>query len=376
MKVTFVLPILDHSGGNRVVAMHAAGLLARGHRVDIVVPRPGRQGLTASIGRLMRGQTSVAESSSAASRGSHVEDLGITPIIANRPGPVGATDVPDSDVVVATWWETAEWVLALQRSKGAKAYFVQGFEVFDYTPKDRVEATYRAPLNRITISNWLQAMLARDFGDHDVALVPNGVDTLHFSCTTHARQRDPTVGFIASTTPVKGLDTAVAALSRLRSSLPNLRLRAFGREALTPAAFRGLPIEHTEKLTQEQIRDIYATCDVWLAPSLSEGFGLPVLEAMACRTPVVSTRTGWAAEGIVDGLNGYLAEPLDDAMLAQHLATVLALDDIDWNRMSAAAHRTASAHGWPESTALFEAALLRLIANRAAEAQVTSTFPG
>ena len=373
MRVSFILPTLDYSGGNRVVAVHAAGLIERGHRVDVLVARPRRQILRESIGRILRGGLDATPASGVNDRrGSHVEDVGLIPIIARRPGPVLATDVPDADVIVATWWETAEWVLTMPRAKGAKVYFVQHYEVFDYTPKDRVEATYRAPLSRITISKWLQEMLARDFGDNHVDLVPNGVDAAHFSCTSRGRQREPTVGFIASTIPFKGLDTALAALSRLQAYVPALRVLAFGGETLTPAAIRGLPLQYIEKPTQVEIRDLYSSCDVWLAPSLSEGFGLPVLEAMACRTPVVSTRTGWAAHGIVAGINGHLAEPGDDAMLAHHLASVLSLDNQAWRRMSDAAHRTASALDWPTSTALFEAALLRLKAvGREAQADLS-----
>ena len=363
MRVTFVLPTLDYSGGNRVVAMHAAALIERGHRVNVVVPRPGAQALLrASIGRWLPERLEVALGGGKDTGGSHVQDRGLRPIVAARPGVVRVDDVPDADVIVATWWETAEWVQTMPGSKGAHAYFVQGYEVFDYTPKDRVQATYRAPLHRITISKWLQDLLARDFGDNDVDLVPNGVDLDHFSCAPRDKRPEPTVGFIAATTPVKGLDTAIAALRRLDACVPGLRVLAFGREAFPAREFGGLPLQYLERPTQAQIRDIYSRCDVWLAPSRSEGFNLPALEAMACRTPVVSTRTGWPAQGIVDGVNGYLAEPGDDATLARHLSTVLGLAPKDWLRMSQAAHSTASALTWDRSTSLFEAALMRAVA--------------
>ena len=372
MRVTFVLPTLDYSGGNRVVAMHAAALIERGHRVNVVVPRPGAQGLRASIGRWLPERLEVALSGGKDTDGSHVQDLGLQPIVAARPGAVRADDVPEADVIVATWWETAEWIQAMPASKGARAYFVQGYEVFDYTPRDRVHATYRAPLHRITISKWLQDLLARDFGDSDVDLVPNGVDLEHFSCAPRGKQQEPTVGFIAATTPVKGLDTAMAALRRLDAVVPALRVLAFGREAFAAREFGSLPLQYLERPTQAQIRDIYSRCDVWFAPSLSEGFNLPALEAMACRTPVVSTRTGWPAQGIVDGVNGYLAEPGDDATLAQQLSTVLGLAPKDWLRMSQAAYSTASALTWDRSTSLFEAALMRAVGRSASRSIVSS----
>lgn len=377
MRVTFILPTLDYSGGNRVVAVHAAGLMALGHQVSVVVPRPPQRRLRDSIAHILRRQPGAPSTSGFIEiQGSHVTDAGIVPLVAQMSGAVRAEDVPDADVVIATWWETAEWVLTMPSTKGAKVYFVQGYEVFDYTPKQRVEATYRAPLRRITISHWLRHKLARDFDDNDVDLVPNGVDTLHFSCPPRGRQLEPTLGFIAATTPVKGLDTAIATLSMLRARLPALRVLSFGQQSLAPEIFGDFTVRYVRQPTQAQIRDVYSRCDVWLAPSHSEGFGLPVLEAMACRTPVVSTRTGWPAHGIVDGSNGYLAEPGDSAMLAQHLETVLSLEDTAWCRMSEAARQTAAALDWSESTALFEAALLRLTSSgRETHARVTSTAP-
>jgi hypothetical protein len=72
---------------------------------------------------------------------SFFDNLAVEHKIIDRYRPVEDKDVPDADVVVATWWETAEWVAKLSPSKGAKAYFIQHHEVFDYVPQDRVEAT-------------------------------------------------------------------------------------------------------------------------------------------------------------------------------------------------------------------------------------------
>ena len=56
---------------------------------------------------------------------------------------------------MATWWETAEWVARYPASKGAKAYFIQHHEVHEGLPADRVNATWRLPMHKIVIANWL-----------------------------------------------------------------------------------------------------------------------------------------------------------------------------------------------------------------------------
>lgn len=361
MRVTFVLPTLDYSGGNRVIATHAAGLCSRGHEVRLAVARAPSATLKSTLKGLFKRSKPVAQC-----RGrSHVQEAGFEPLVSANAGRVLPSDVPDADILVATWWETAEWVLAMPACKGAKAYFVQHHEVFEYTPRLRVEATYRAPeLHRLAVAPWLVDKLARDYGDMRVALVPNAVDHAVFHAEPRAKREQPTVGFLYSTAAFKGLEVAVATLRRLRENWPEVRIRAFGSEQIDPVTLQALEPTYTQLPAQQSLRDIYAACDVWLTTSHSEGFSLPVLEAMACRTPVVSTRTGWPAQGIVDGVNGYLAEPGDDATLAHHLSTVLALDPVQWRCMSDAAHATASTLTWSDSTALFEAALMQAIASR------------
>ncbi|MGC8714943.1 MAG: glycosyltransferase [Leptodesmis sp.] len=49
------------------------------------------------------------------------------------------------------------------------------------------------------------------------------------------------------------------------------------------------------------MRDYYSACDAWLFPSRYEAVGLPILEAMACRTPVIGTPAGIAPEMLSDG---------------------------------------------------------------------------
>src|SRR5262249_32267969 len=110
---------------------------------------------------------------------------------------------------------------------------------------------------------------------------------------------------------------------------------------------------------QGQIRHLYAGCDVWITASLSEGFNLPAIEAMACRTPVVSTRTGWPAEAIESGHNGVLVDVGDVIGLAQGVEWVLSRRDEEWRMLSERAHATATSGSWQQSTAMFEKALAR-----------------
>ena len=100
---------------------------------------------------------------------------------------------------------------------------------------------------------------------------------------------------------------------------------------------------------------------MWLSASRLEGFGLPALEAMACRTPLVSTRYGGPMDFVRDGENGFLVDVDDPAGLAERALQVLRLPEPEWRRMSDAAHATGHALTWAQSARLFEKGLVRAV---------------
>lgn len=354
MKITFVKPVVHQNGGSRVVAIYAEKLLAMGHDVTVVARAPEIPTIKSRIKTLLQGRVPTTP---AASRTTFFDSLGTNFKEIYREGPFLPEDLPDADVVIATWWRTAFEVAVLPPEKGAKAYFVQHHEVHDGLPWDLSAGSYYLPLKKITIASWLVDVMAEKYGDHQVALVPNAVDTSHFATPRRERNSQPTVGFMFSATAFKGAKAACEAIDALRKSIPDLRVIAFGNSVPSTQAPLPAGAEFIHLPQQEKIPGIYASVDVWLCPSRSEGFGLPLLEAMACRTPVVATRTGAAGDLIQDGVNGYVVEIDDASAMAARLAEVLALSPGDWSAMSDAAHKCAHAYSWDDAARKFEAAL-------------------
>jgi len=356
MKITFLSVNADMTGGCRVIAGHAHRLSSRGHQVTIVVKRSR---VPSWFQRLRRPPTLASLVRPAVKRPSHFDGLGLSMHVSKSAECIVESDVPTADVVVATWWETAEWAQQFSRSKGARAYFVQAHEVFDYLPMERVRATYRAPLHKVTVSAWLQREIAREYADGDINLALNAVDATVFNAPQRGRQVRPTVGFVFTRTPWKRVDLILQVLARLAIEFPDLQVRAFGEQPLPLDLGLGDRMGYIQNPSQQQIADTYRQCDVWVTASVNEGFGLPALEAMACRTPVVATRSGWPADAIQNGLNGYLAEENDIETLLSGLRQALTLPEKQWRSMSSQAHATAHAHSLEQSTDQFEAALRR-----------------
>lgn len=372
MKITFIVPPDTLSGGIKVTLIYARALARKGHDVRIVSPPAPSLSIFQKVRRFVKGEGWMAGSQPTSLP---LQGTGISHSVLDRPRPVVDSDVADGDVVVATWYETAHWTSALSPSKGAKVHFVQHHEIFEYLPLDLCRATYRLPLHRVVIARWLKEIMAVEYGDRTVDLVPNSVDRTQFFAPARGKQERPTIGLLYSTVPFKGVDVALEAVRLVSKRVADLRIVAFGSEQIAPRLALPAGADFHYRPQQDRIRDIYAGCDVWLTASRSEGFNLTALEAMACRTPVVSTRTGWPEEAIVPGTNGLLVDIEDAPALATALEWVLTRDEKNWRELSENAFLTSSRGSWNESADLFEQALLHAI-QRAARGEIAGSRQG
>jgi glycosyltransferase involved in cell wall biosynthesis len=368
MRVTFVLPGVGLYGGIRVLAIYADRLRRRGHEVTVVSLPPARSSILSKVKSLLRGRGWPTDQEP-----SHFDGIDVPLHVLDTVRPVVDDDLPNADIVLATLWRTASWVAALSPSKGAKAFFLQGYETSPGEEDLEMDAAWRLPLHKIVISRWL-ADLARDrFGDSNVHLVPNSVDRNQFHAPVRGKQATPTVGMLYQTLHLKGVDVSLAALERVRRQMGELRVVAFGSKRVSTELPLPDWVEYHYRPPQHEIPLLYGKCDVWLCGSRREGFHLPPLEAMACRCPVISTRVGGPLDTVKEGVNGFLVDVEDSAGLAEALIRVLMLPEADWRQMSDAALATAARYTWDDATDLLESALrdvIREACSRAASRRV------
>jgi glycosyltransferase involved in cell wall biosynthesis len=293
-------------------------------------------------------------------RASFFDDAAVPHRVLSTAGPVTDDDVPDADIVLATFWRTASWVAKLSARKGAKAILLQGYETSG-GDDPAIDAAWRLPLSKIVISKWMVRFAHERFGDSNVHLVCNSVDTTQFYAPRRRKQEIPTVGIIYSTLHLKGVDIALAALRQVRERFKNLRVVALGVEPVSADLALPCWCEYYRQPAQDSIRDIYSKCDLWLCASWREGFHLPPLEAMACRCPVVSTSVGGPIDIVDNGINGYLVPIADAKALADRMVDVLSFGDARWQAMSDAALATATHYTWDNATDLLENALQEIV---------------
>jgi glycosyltransferase involved in cell wall biosynthesis len=356
MKITFVMATTSLAGGDRVIAIYAERLKKRGHEVLVVslpYPKPRLREQAKSLLK-GRGWISVPKD-----RPTHIANVDVPHKVLETWRPVTDADVPDADVVVATWWETAEWVWRLSPSKGAKVYFVQDYEVWGGS-LERVDASYRLPLQKIVIAGWLRDLLQERFNQASLALIPNSVELEKFYAPPRGKQPSPTVGLTYSTMYKKGCDISIQAYNIARKVIPNLRLIVFGSSSLSPDLPLPEDVEYRFCPPQDTLKELYSQCDAWLFGARIDGFGLPILEAMACRTPVIGTPAGAAPELLADGV-GVLVKPEDPEDMARAIEQICKLSESEWRAMSDAAYARATSYTWEEATHCFEAALYAAI---------------
>jgi glycosyltransferase involved in cell wall biosynthesis len=119
-----------------------------------------------------------------------------------------------------------------------------------------------------------------------------------------------------------------------------VRLRELGQKlGILPS------LRLTGNLEPEELPDLYACADVVVLPSVTEAFGLVLLEAMAAGKPVVASAVGGVPEVVQDGVNGLLVPPRDSLALANALERVLANDELR-SQMSARARDFAAQYSW------------------------------
>ncbi len=352
MKITFVLPQVGFFGGIRVVAIYAERLKKRGHEVVVVSRPPAPPSLRDQVKSLLKGQGWISPEEN---EPSFFDEMDVPHQVIDSFRAIKDADVPDADVVVATWWETAEWVWALSPEKGVKVHFMQDYEVWGGTV-EQVDATCRLAMPKIVIAGWVRDLLQERFNQTPIALIPNSVGTEKFHAPPRGKQPVPTVGLTYTTFYNKGCDISIQAYHIARKAIPNLRLITFGSSLVSADLPLPDDAEYTYRAPDYKLKEFYSQCDAWLFGTRIEGFGLPILEAMACRTPVIGTPAGAAPELLTDGA-GILVKAEDPEDMARAIEQIAKLSETEWQAMSDAAYAKATAYTWDDATERFEAAL-------------------
>ena len=189
----------------------------------------------------------------------------------------------------------------------------------------------------IAVSPWIREQLLASYPHLDpgkVAVIPEGVEPALGRRPPPQPGRDPVVLFVSTLFPYKGAHQLLHALQCLQRDRPSLRwtARLVGNDPTggaetgrLMATARELGIDRRLQLVgpvpHRQIRREYFAATLFVYPSLVEAFGLPPLEAMAARVPVIASDVPSIASTVGDA--ALLVDPSNPHALATAIGDLL-----------------------------------------------------
>ena len=157
-----------------------------------------------------------------------------------------------------------------------------------------------------------------------VELIPNGVDLRLFRPWDSGRSERGRILYVGRFSPEKNLATVVAAAALVGDDA-TLRLAGSGplRAQLdAQARARGVPVEFLGVVEQTRLPAVYASSDVFVLASFTEGHPKVLLEAMACGLPCVASDCAGNRSLITEGETGLLFDPHQPEALAACLRRI------------------------------------------------------
>lgn len=252
--------------------------------------------------------------------------------------------IPKADSYVATAYSTAVELNRLNFRNVKLIYFIQGYENWDISD-DELQVTYRYGMHNIVISNDLLKKVVEAGADSTV--IPNGFDFNKFKLTIPiAKKNKLHISMLYHKVDRKGCVYGIEALKIVKNRYPDLQITFFG----TPERPTDIPFE----FNYYQLPDEATHCcinneaAIYISPSLYEGWGLTVGEAMACGQAVVCTDNGGHREIAIDGENALLCPIKDSVAMANKILQLIEDDNLRLN-LAANGYKMVQSFTWDSS---------------------------
>lgn len=309
MKINFVIPTPGNTGGLHVIYKYAEEFQKKGHEVNIYYPLKlylldfSRNKIWQKGFVFYRTLVNIYHFCICHDEKKYNDNVNMkfVPLINDF-------YIPDADYVIATAWPTAYDVAKLGKEKGEKYYFIQDYEIWDDEYKGN--ESYKLPLHHIVIAKWIDDVLNKKVGVKKRTIINNGIDLMEYHNENKKINRKEPLNFLMlyHSLPKKGVKYGLEVFDKIRKEYQGVTLTMFGVKKGDD-----IPdyVNFVENPSQNEIRNLYCNADIYIYPSLIEGWGLTVVEAMAAKCAVVGTNTGCLIDIGINGKNVMISEPKD-----------------------------------------------------------------
>lgn len=176
-----------------------------------------------------------------------------------------------------------------------------------------------------------QEILSLGIKDKKIEVVSPGIDCHDFQHFPKAESRTLNLLFVGHYRPRKGIHYLLEAIGKLNYS--EIRLHLVGKKEDPEYYFYLLDLVKklnlldkvifSERVDHHELCHLYSQADIFVFPSLWEGFGIVLLEAMYYRLPIIASDVSAIPELVKDGENGLLVPPSDPEALAKAICKLI-----------------------------------------------------
>ncbi len=297
MKINYTFSGITKTGGTFVLFNIINRLVERGHNVSVIIPRGHTDLLSPQVKQITAITPKDFErwlsSLCARAVSGFFRKILKHEIYLNSYNELDIIEniTPECDINVATYHMTAFPVF--RSGKGIPFYHLQQYEtlmVEDRHLKALAEETYYLPLIKIANSTWVRSQINLRFKE-DIPVINPGINHNIFRPRKNKSVNDKLVVCYGSNLINKGFRDAVEAMKIVFKQRKDVKWIVFGLESpivQDPQA----PYIFLKEIFNEKLADLYSSAHVVINPSWVESFPLPPLEAMACGSPIITTRMG------------------------------------------------------------------------------------
>jgi glycosyltransferase involved in cell wall biosynthesis len=203
--------------------------------------------------------------------------------------------------------------------------------------------------------------------DEDIEIIHNGVDHDAYTPDESMRSAAPLVVCVTRLKKYKGVHLLLQAMEDVKREIPGVKLVVAGRgdyepklHELTHRLNLNGCVEFAGFLGTSQKVDLYRRAHVVVNPSAKEGWGLTVVEANACGTPVVAAEVPGLKESVIRGETGLLYPHSDIKALSTSILSLLK-DERLRNRFGARSLELAKEFTWQKATDSIEAFMEQVV---------------
>jgi len=349
MRITFVLPgfISIPSGGVKVVHEYADRFARRGHMVTLIYPVQLQTNLRYFLKKALVNRYDRITGNKRELYYTACPDVTVL-VVKN----VREKYIPDADAVIAVGWQTAEQVYNLPLKCGLKFYLLQSFETY-FGNAGEVLRTYHLPLIKIAVSNWIIDEI-KAIGESAEGPLGNAVNEEDFYLVPDITERPVDVMLLYHPAKIKGAKDALTVLKKLKARRPDLKATLVAARKPVHRIPKWITV-HIQPDTSS-LRSLYNSSKVFLHTSRWEGWGLPVMEAMACGCAVVAYANKGVAEFLANRTNALLADVGQKDLLGDSVLELLNNPKLA-KKLSEAALQDVKKYSWDDCVYKFESIL-------------------